>query len=360
MVLISVDAGNGGTNAVLANKKSIKSIYFPSVRASATGDSLGLGSQFELEYEYIDWGTHRYVVGDDVLRISRRGIERHQGAFRYGDEFHQFLVAVAVGQLGIKQDTVDLTLFAPPGMYTEAKESIQERFLENGGNVALKFKSDKSPRKWKYESVSVYPEGIGAAACFVIDANGNAIADSKVLSGETVILDIGMYTLDALQMSDGNFNPESLSTATWEGQGIKAHILDPILRKVKKQGEDFDLLTIDDIDAVLRQGIQTDNYTLHVAGMEMDLTKLVDKSVERYAGWISNNIVDGVFNGLRGIKSAIVVGGGAVMVEKYLSQWYPKKILGFSDYKETRKINPVLANAVGGLRLSKMQLRAKE
>jgi hypothetical protein len=121
-----------------------------------------LGGQFELEYEYIDWGEHRYVVGDDVTRISRRGIERHQGAFRYGDEFHEFLVTVAIGRLGIEKGIVDLTLFAPPGMYTNAKESIEGRFGRNDSVTGIKFKSDKTPRKWEYKNITVWPEGIGA------------------------------------------------------------------------------------------------------------------------------------------------------------------------------------------------------
>lgn len=352
--LISVDAGNGGTNAVLAQKKGYKSVYFPSVRAAATGDTLGLGSQFELDYEYVDWGQHRYVVGDDVLRISRKGMERHQGAFRYGDEFHQFLVAVAVAQLGVTKGSVDLTLFAPPGMFNQARDLMHERFLSSGGKVALRFKSDQQPRMWQYEHVTVWPEGIGAAACFALDDKGKPL-DSDILNGETIILDMGMYTLDALQMSEGNFNPESLATATWEGQGIRAHILDPLLRQVKKQGEDFDLLTLDDIDAVLRKGILSGDYTLRVAGLELNLEKLVEKYSERYAEWIGNTIIDGVFNGLRGIRGALLVGGGAVLTAKFLDRYHPDKILHFNQYPATKDIDPVYANAVGGLRLAKMR-----
>jgi hypothetical protein len=352
--IVSVDAGNGGTNAVLAEKKGFKSVYFPSVRATATGDSLGLGKQFEMEYEYVDWGDHRFVVGDDVLRVSRKGIERHQGAYRYGDEFHQFLVAVAIAKLGITEGTVDLTMFAPPGLYVEARETMQQAFMEDGGEVKIKFKSDKKPRKWTYSSINVFPEGIGAAACFVLDEKGKPVA-SELLSGDTVILDMGMHTLDALQMSDGNFNPESLSTATWEAQGIKAHILDPVLHQIKKRGDDFALLTIDDIDAVVRNGILKGDYKLRIAGTELDIQKIIDKYAERYAEWIGNNIVEGVFSGLRGFKGAILVGGGAVLTEQHLDGYYPDKILRFSDYKETKGVEPVFANAIGGLRLAKMR-----
>lgn len=350
--LISVDAGNGMTNAVLAKGKSYDSIAFPSVRAVATGDTLeldgtGIG---EIAYDYADWGGHRYVVGDDVIRVTRRSIERHQGAQRYGDEFHQFLVSVAIGKLGIKSGDVDLTLFAPPGMFVKARQLMMDRF-KNGG---VKFRDDKKPRAWTYSSVTVYPEGLGAAACFALDDKGN-LTESDILTGETVILDMGMYTLDALQMSDGNFNPESLSTATWENGGLREHIHEPILRSLKKVYEDCALLTVDDIDLVIRQGLRGEGHILKVAGAEIDITPMIEKRSSRYAEWIANNIVDGVFGGLRGIKSCILLGGGPALAEQYLRKWYDDKLLNAEKFETTRGISAVDMNAVGGIRLAKMR-----
>lgn len=71
------------------------------------------------------------------------------------------------------------------------------------------------------------------------------------------------------------------------------------------------MLTVDDVDRVLRAGTVTDDYTLRVAGMEINLQPLVEKYATRYAEWIANNIVDGVFSGLRGIKALILVGVGS-------------------------------------------------
>src|SRR5574337_1846320 len=72
--IASVDAGNGGTNAVLARPNgNHKTYYEPSVRAAASGDSLGLGKEWEMDYDYVDWNGHRYVTGDDVIRVTRRG-----------------------------------------------------------------------------------------------------------------------------------------------------------------------------------------------------------------------------------------------------------------------------------------------
>lgn len=348
--VISVDAGNGGTNGVMASKKGYKSVYFPSVRATTTGDSLGLGAGFEMAYEYVEWGKNKYLLGDDVF-ISRRAVERHTGASRYGNEFQLFLIACALGKLAPKGGTVDLTLFAPPSMYIDAKAMIEKRLAEVGNVLAIRFKDDKKPRVYKIEKLTVHPEGLGALLTFVLDENGKPIT-GDLLGGENIVLDGGMYTLEALQISNGNFNPESLATATWEAAGILDHVLRPVLAIAKKSGADFELITIDDIDRALRQGVLTGDYSLVSGASKVDLKPAIDKASERYSQWVGNNIIDGVFNGLRGIKSLILVGGGAVLTAPYLQQWYGAKMLSMVQYPHTKNVSPVDANAVGGLRLA--------
>jgi hypothetical protein len=349
--VISVDAGNGGTNAVMAQKKGYKSVYFPSVRASTTGESLGLGKGFELDYEWVEWaGKGRFLIGDDVF-ISRRAIERHTGAGRYGNELYTFLVTVALAKLAPKGGSVDLTLFAPPSMFKDAKAQIEKRFAEVDNRLAIQFKGDAKPRSYKIEKLRVHPEGLGALLAFVLDEQGKPIA-GDLLAGENVVLDGGMYTLDALQISNGQFNPESLQAATWENQGILAHILEPVLNVVKKSGDDFALLTINDIDRALRKGITTGDYTLVSGASQVDLKPTIDKHSARYAEWISNQIIDGVFGGMRGIKSLIFVGGGAVLTAAYLQKWYSAKLLSMAQNPNTKNVSPVEANAVGGLRLA--------
>jgi Actin like proteins N terminal domain/Archaeal actin homologue MreB-like, C-terminal len=355
--IASVDAGNGGTNAVLARSGGNHKIFYePSVRAAASGETLGLGKEWEMDYDYVDWNGHRYVTGDDVIRVTRRALERHMGINRYGNEFHQFLVALALAKLGVKDGTVDLTLFAPPGLYNQLKTHIEHAFMSDKGTVTIRMKGDKKPRQWRYEHVTVWPEGIGAAACFVLDDRGK-VAPSDVLNGEVVILDLGAHTLDALKLVNGNFNAESLQHATWEAGGVHVHVREPILRAVKKQGDDFANLTVDDVDLVIRAGLVSEDYSLRVAGYEIDLKPMMDKYRERYAEWIANNIGDGVFDGFRGIKSVILVGGGAVLVEDYLKKWYGDKILDRKKHETTKKLHPVDMNAIGGIRFALARLK---
>ena len=129
---------------------------------------------------------------------------------------------------------------------------------------------------------------------------------------------------------------------------------------MKKADDDFALLTLDDIDDVIRNAILKQDYKLRVAGKEIELKEAIDKYAERYSEWVANNIIDGVFNGLRGFKSAILVGGGARLTAPHLSKWYPNKLLRFDENEATKLIDPVDANAVGGIRLAKMRLNQPE
>ena len=343
----SVDSGNGGTNAVLAKAGGgYKTHYEPSVRAVATGDSLGLSN--ELQYTYVDWYGQRYVTGDDVIRVTRRGLERHMGANRYGDEFVRFLTAVALAKMGVKEGEIDLTLFAPPGLYKEARGQIITGFKDD---VKISLKGDKQPRHWSYSRVNVVPEGIGAAACYLLDDTGKPI-DSDIFDGELVVIDAGAFSLDAVQMTDANFNPESLQDATWQNAGVHTHIREPLLRKVHEKNADFATATIDDIDALIRRGLNTGDYSLKIAGQVLNLENLCKVLFERYADWVSNNICDGIYNGFRGIKAVILVGGGAVMIEDKLKDLYPGKILDRRKFAHTKKLHPAEMNCIGGLRVA--------
>lgn len=345
--IISIDAGNGGVNAMLA--KGNKSVYFPSIRATATGASLGLGEYFDLDYEYIDWYGRRFVVGDDVLRVNRAGLERHMGVMRSGNEFQQFMVAAAIARLGVKEGEVNLTLFAPPGVFGEMRPVILSRFTENNGEVEIRLKGDKKARKWRYDSVTVLPEGIGAACCFALDEKGGYI-EGGPLDGQVVILDMGAQTLDALILHEGNFDAEAMEHATWEHGGLNQRIREPILRTLRNKGSDFDFTTVDDVDVAMRRGLLHGDYCLRVAGIEVDIQPLLSHHSEKYAEWISNTIIDSKLGGFRGVDSVILVGGGAVLTGKHLRSWYGKKILDQKQYPSARKIHPVDLNAAGGLR----------
>jgi hypothetical protein len=354
------DAGNGGTNVAVVDKKNnLVVTYRPSIRAKASGESLGLGKGWELSYSSVVWAGHRYIVGDDILTVSRKGLERHMGDNRYANEFHQFLIALALADSGVASGSVDLTVCAPPGVFNKVKPLILERFAKFNNQATIWIDGEDKPRTWDYEQISVIPEGIGAAACFILDEKGRK-AKNDSLSGNVVILDIGAYTIDALSLVNGNFNPEALDYASWENEGVDLHIRQPILKEVKKQLSDFAILTEDDIDVALRRGSAGGKYTVTLGDFEADITPLVQKYSRRYAEWIANTIGDGKFNTFKGINKVFVIAGGSYLVTEHLKDWYGDKIADPTSYNTTESVNLADLNAVGGLRFRLSRLSNKK
>jgi hypothetical protein len=67
-----------------------------------------------------------------------------------------------------------------------------------------------------------------------------------------------------------------------------------------------------------------------------------------------------VFDGFRGIKSVILVGGGAVLVEDHLKKWYGDKILDRKKHETTKKLHPVDMNAVCVIRFALARLKKEK
>jgi len=357
MNTVSIDAGNGFTNAATMKGKSVKTIGFPSIRATAQGESLNIDGIAELDYEFYDWSGMRYVVGDDASLISLDIVESHKGYNRYGNEMHCFFIAVALTKLGLKGGDIDLTIFVPPGLYIAQRDGILERFAERDNQLVIKVKGDRKPRVFDLVNINILPEGLGAMSCFVLDKSGKPTGNTD-LAGRVLLLDIGMYTSDAILLQDGAFNQEALSSATTEGFGIFHRILQPLANEVKKKHRDFSLITPTDIDRVVRNGLKTGDFTLSSGASAVDIAPRYTTLKTAFANTISDVITDSGFSDLRGIDKVIVIGGGAgLLVEKLSSQYEAGKIATFGDFQQVKGISPLEANTIGGLRYALMKAK---
>lgn len=349
-MIVSVDGGNGGVNGVTG----AKDMYMPSVRAAATGDRLDIGAR-QMNATLYRWNGQLYAAGPDVLKLNMRRAERHQGANRYGNEFHQFLAAVACAALGVGtkgKGEVALTLFAPPGMYNEVKGNIVRSFMSEDGAVTLHVGDEKKARAWRYTSVTVWPEGMAALMALIYNQSGQP-QWAEQFGGNLLILDGGVHTLDALFIQDGEINPEALQHSTKAGQGLRTHVLEPVLRDLNKRGGDFGAVTLDMVDEALRHPQQQ----LFIGSLKVDLAPLFAARSEAYASWIANEVIDSEFSGLNGINRLVLVGGMADLVQPYLTKWYGEKVFNRAAHTFASKVHPAYWNAYGGLVLAKLMAR---
>lgn len=345
IVYAGIDTGNGGTNVAVQLNGKAKFFYSPSVRAAATGNTLGL-KDLELDYEYVDWNGNRYVVGDDVTRVSKRGLSRHTGINRYGSEFHQFMTAYALRKAGVKGGVISALLNIPPGMYKDGAKFMQEQYGK--ATVEIQLKSDKKPAKWNYINASVLPEGVASLGAFLFDKQGQMVANDLFV-GDIAIIDIGVHTVDLVWVSNGKLNFEALNFATKESAGIDTHIRKPILDDLYSLNDDFRVLTVDDIDMVIRRGLDSGNWQIQSGSKVVDLQPHIEKRINDYSYWIADNIIDGDLGSLRGLKGAVLVGGGAVLTEAILREWYKDKIVDRRKHATAATVSPLWLNAYGSL-----------
>jgi hypothetical protein len=351
---VSVDSGNGYTNAVAAKLRGrIKKTSFPSVRADAPTRTLDLGAGREVQYELVKWMGHIYTYGADTVRLSAGAIERHHGQERYGDEFHGMLVAIAMARMGIKSSSdVELTLFMPPGLCTSAhKEHVRKSFAEGLAIVV-----NGVSYEWTFAKIDIHPEGLGAVLAFMLNARGKQLSH-ELFSGNVLIVDSGTYTLDVLLITDGNFDPASLETATHPSDGLYQHIIKPLLAAVHRHDDDFKVITADMLDKAIYESHYSPLRECKVvsAGKEMCLTEALDAVAIKYTNWIIRNIFDTEYRGLQGIKSVIVVGGGSHVIYDKLKRdsLIGDKVLVTDKLSQLKDVRPTELNAVGGLRWSR-------
>ena len=329
--IISVDAGNGMTNAAI-NLRDVPTITFPSIRATVRGKSLGIAN--ERQVDWVEYQGVKYTYGNNTP-MSRSNVQRHLGENRYGDTQHCFLVDVACAELGITSGIVHLVLFAPPGAYGNVRDTIKDAFT--GRHVVLVY-SDSRVVDFTYGEVMVLPEGIAGAAYWMMDARGKGRA-SMFDSNRVLVVDAGMYTLDTVTIENGEFNPEYLDYATIDDAGLRENLFQPLVNDLNDNGYN---VSFDDVEFAVRGGYEEGSYPMQWEGQQLDLGNRLNVYIRHYADTVKR-VVDTNFHGLQGYDHVVLIGGGAWYLKDAFAHWYPNKLV-FPD------VPPELVNAIGGLR----------
>jgi hypothetical protein len=363
--IASIDAGNGGTNiAVLKDGQKPQNPtmdYFASVRAVVRGKGLGLGSESEHQYATVEWNGQKYIIGDDVTRISKQGLDRFIGQDRYGSEMHQFLVLTGLARAGVglkNPANIALTLFCPPGFYAEQRDKIRYAFENKTYHFTY---ADKS-HHISISKVFVVPEGQAGLYCFNLSPDGIP-NQNNALIGDVLILDSGVYTLDAVLIRDGKLVSEQ--TFSLPNAGLDGFIRKPLMLAAQAAGRDFAGVTEDNIDQLIRayaiakdDAEQYTGCTLYYGGYTVDLVGVMQREIANYVNWIGNNALSR-YEGLRGIKHLVLVGGGASLISPLLSALYPDQVKNTDrpPYYAVAKIAPHNMNVLGGLRIALAKAR---
>lgn len=366
-----IDAGHGevfGRVYDLTTGKA-KTVGIPAMRARMTGDTLGVGKEQEHIVQWVEWYGRKYAVGFDALTIRRENLERHTGETRYGGEFHLNMIAAALARAGVKDGPVDLTVFMPPKYYKTGGERVKKLIIDSrvahksddgsevpGSNVEIRLMGDKKVRAWDYSNVTVLPEGLSAGLLLSLDETGKPVKNNVLDSA--VILDLGMKTCDAIEVTGGKFNPDNLQYSTFDNEGLRAQLFQPLLEDVQGMSPDYAGMTVDDIDMYVRESLGNGGTVIaDFAGIKTDITENYNYWRGVYAGHIANNVISEHYQELKGYRHAIMHGGGYGLAYPLFREWYGEKIFDPSKFPHLKKVQPIAWNAEGGLRAALARAR---
>ncbi len=362
--LAVVDAGHGETYAItydLAKRKRSES-SFPTVRAMTAGETLGLGKDQEHTTKWTEWNGVKYNMGFEAL-LNRNNLEVHEGANRYGNEFHAHMVAAALAEAGLKSTTVDLVVFCPPKMYHNPtiKQRIEDTFAI-GNSLEIKVRGDKQPRVYEITRLTIRVEGLMSAFALVSDEKGHLVTND--LMNSMLIADLGNKTADFAEIVSGRYNLTDLEIATFDKAGIGDRLLSPLLKDLKKAESSFDALTTTDLDRFIR--CATNGYiVIDYAGFNNndEMTRYVTERYHfwrrNYAEYITNRILDSEFDGMRKFAHTLMIGGGYHLAGDMFRSIYGDKILDTSTIPNVKNILPWQWNAEAAMRAALGNARKK-
>lgn len=342
MKTVSVDAGNGGMNAVMMDDDGVLAhSYMPSTWVTYNSGGANFVGINRLKHTVWRFEGDEYVIGKDVVLSSDTGGERFQGEVRYGSEFHACLVAAGMADLGVPNGEVRLVLFAPPGIYSKVKPAIEKRFI--GGLEIEKGSSTNGGWQkhcWDVKKVTVYPEAVSAVDAIVRDNLGNIVAPHLV-RGNVLIIDIGFNTVDRIRLVNGAVDTAPSFQMTLKGQGLYTRVIVPITNHLRR---DFPDITESHVDIA----VYADDMSLVYGGQQFSIQELHEHHMARYADYLVG-VMSQDFISLDGYAAAYLVGGGAnkIMWDK-MNAAFPGRFVPLSHYPPEIP-GPTFLNAVGGL-----------
>jgi hypothetical protein len=342
---LAIDSGNGVTKVV---SKRGQPITFPSVIQQVEDVRLdGRGSQgFTVHVEPMrsDTGAKvrkSWAVGDTANLLP--GLKtRITSQARIGSEYQLVLILAGTVRaldavLSTQADhiTVDVMwlLNCPPIYY-----SLAPRLQELAGEYQVEY--NKKTYTLNCIVGHVYPEGVGAGACYLLDSTGRFV-NPQFAGGHTGVVDGGYRTVDSAIFEGALLLENTAQSLTNSITGVYQ-----LMQRwaLADYGEDW---TEQEIETNLRNGYAI----LRESKVRVDLGDWIDDLGLRLADLIEADIFQKQWNGLGDVDRVILSGGVSYMVAHHLKERYPAVIHLREDYPHTRDVPYELMNATGHIRL---------
>jgi hypothetical protein len=347
---IAIDAGNGTTCA--ASERLKVPLIFPSVIQQVEDvrlDDRGTqGFTVHIEPMRADNGAtvrKSWAIGDTANLLP--GLKtRITSKDRIGSEYQLVLILAATARTldsGVESTAstikarVDWLLNVPPVYY-----GLADKLYDLADDYIVEY--NHRTYNLACAVAHVYPEGAGAAACYMLDSTGRFV-NPQFASGYTGIVDGGYRTIDSAIFEGPRLLTNSAQSLTNSITGVYQ-----LMQRwaMEDFGEDW---TEDEVETALRRGYAI----LRDTKERVDLTEWIDDLGGRLADLIESDVFHKQWNGLGDVDRVILAGGVSYMVAHHLKARYPNVIHLRDDYAHTADIPYELMNCAGHIRLLKAE-----
>ena len=345
-ITLAVDTGNGRT---CVETDRAARFDFPSVIQATQDIRLdGSGTQGDVIHVTPDppgnAGSRKsWAFGDTANLLGGLKI-RDTSRNRIGSEYQLVLLLAATARaLAGMYKTPEVSakvhwLLNIPPVYW----SLADRLHEFNGQYTIEY--DKQVFTVTGEVVRVFPEGAGAAACYLLDSTGR-FSNAQFAKGRTGVIDAGYRTIDYTIFEGPVMLENTARSLTNSVSGIYTLVQ-------QWAAEDYgETWGEDEIERNIQRGF----CVLRDTKEQIDLSGWVDDLGLRLADLIENDILLKAWDDLGAVDRVVLAGGISYMTAHHLIDRYPAVILRKDDFPAARDIGYEYLNVAGHMRLTKAE-----
>lgn len=352
-VTLSVDLGFGFVKAVCeykeGNEIKRKRIAFPSVVKKKESTS-NLSAFFNNNDEYVvdvseaSGNKSTYYVGNKA--VTNRGVRKwtEKGEFDNSDLII-LLGTATTAVVPTNASSIDLLLGLPMSYYGEHVDGLTDVV----GKVNHLFRIGEVERKVEFESVNIYPQGIGAYYDLIFDWKGN-VSNEKLLSSNIGLILIGYRTVEYLLIKQGVDGADFIEDL---GGSLEKHgmnqFLETICQKISsKTGLEFSKEAVE-------RAILVNNGILTTQNGPLDITEMASEAKVDYVAGIVSQIKPKWGNEVNMLSNVFLGGGPSHYLHDQFKASFPNLVVhGEEKESFTRENAFMYSNANGYLKLNRL------
>lgn len=345
-IIIAVDTGNGRT--CIETERGARG-DFPSV-IQATQDIRLDGSGTQGDVIHVtpnppgNAGARKSWAFGETANLLGGLKTRDTSRNRIGSEYQLVLLLAATARaLAGMYQTPEVTanvqwLLNVPPVYWQ----LAEKMHEFTGDYTIEY--GKQVFHIAGEVRRVFPEGAGAAACYLLDSTGR-FTSAQFAKGRTGVVDAGYRTIDYTIFEGPVMLENTARSLTNSVSGIYTLMQ-------QWAAEDYDETWGED---EIERNIQRGYCILRESKEQIDLSDWIDDLGRRLAELIENDILLKAWDDLGAVDRVVLAGGISYMTSHHLIDRYPAVVMKKNDFPQARDIGYEYLNVAGHMRLTKAE-----